>query len=98
MIEINKEIIFQELIKLIDIAFSLPETCAVKIRDIVIEKIHNKDYMLELIKNAVELSYHDVFSASVAYDKLTLKFYPQFKERREILFAIWDCYEKALSI
>lgn len=62
MIEINKEIIYNELIKRIDTAFSLPETCAVKIRDIVIEKIHTKEYMLELIKKAVEISYHDVLS------------------------------------
>lgn len=62
MIEINKVIMFHELIKRIDTAFSLPETSAVKIRDIVIEKIHTKEYRLELIKNAVEISYHDVLS------------------------------------
>lgn len=62
MIEIKKEIIYNELTQRIDKIFSLPETCAVKIREIVIEKIHTKEYRLERIKNAVELSYHDVLS------------------------------------
>lgn len=62
VVEINKEIIFQELIKQINIVFSLPETCAVKIKNIVIEKIHNNEYLLELIKSAVESSYHDILS------------------------------------
>lgn len=62
LIEINKEIIYNELTQRIDKIFSLPETCAVKIREIVIEKIHTKEYRLERIKNAVELSYHDVLS------------------------------------
>jgi hypothetical protein len=38
-----------------------------------------------------------IYSTAITYDKLTLAFYPEYKERKEILFAIWDYYEKALS-
>lgn len=62
MVEINKEIIYQELIKRIDKIFSLPETCAVKIRDIIIEKSQAKDDIHKFARQAVEMSYHDVLS------------------------------------
>ncbi len=35
-----------------------------------------------------------IYSAAVAYDNLTSRLYPQYNSRREILFSIWDCYEK----
>lgn len=62
MIEINKEIMYKELIKKIEKIFSLPETYAVTIKDIVIEKSQNKSVVEELVKQAVALSYHDVLS------------------------------------
>lgn len=62
MIEINKEIIYQELIKRIDKIFAFPEVCAVKIKDINIEKSQPKEKIYILLKQAVEISYHDVLS------------------------------------
>ncbi len=62
MIEINKNIIYQELKTKIDKIFSLPETSAVKIKNIVIEKTQDKDYIYKMAKQAVEISYHDVLS------------------------------------
>lgn len=62
MIEINKNIIYQELKIKIDKIFSLPETSAVKIKNIVIEKTQDKDYIYKMVKQAVEISYHDVLS------------------------------------
>lgn len=62
MIEISKEIIYQELIKRIDKIFALPEVCAVKIKDINIEKSQPKEKIYILLKQAVEISYHDALS------------------------------------
>lgn len=62
MIEVNKELVYKEAIKRIDKVFSLPETCAVKIKDIVIEKRYNQEHIYKLIQNAVDMSYHDVLS------------------------------------
>lgn len=39
-----------------------------------------------------------IYSAAIAYDRLELKLCPQYKGRKEILFSIWDYYEKALFI
>lgn len=62
MIEINKDIIYQELLKRIEKIFALPETYGVKIKDISIEKSYAKKDICKLIKQAVEISYHDVLS------------------------------------
>lgn len=62
MIEINKNIIYEELKTKIEKIFSLPETSAVKIKGIVIEKTQDKDYIYKMAKQAVEISYHDVLS------------------------------------
>ena len=62
MIEISKEMIYQELRKRINTIFSLPETCAVTIKDVVIEKTQDKETVTKLAKQAVDLSYHDVLS------------------------------------
>lgn len=60
--DISQNIVTQELQKLVNIVFSLPEACSVKIRDIVIDKMDNKESMQRLIVNAVEQGYHDVLS------------------------------------
>lgn len=62
MIEINKDIIYNELKNRIDKIFSLPETDAVKIKDIVIEKTQAREDIYKMAKQAVELSYHDELS------------------------------------
>lgn len=62
MIEINKEIVYRELIKRIDIIFSLPETRLVTIKHIVIEKSQRKEEIEKLAELAVEKSYHDLLS------------------------------------
>ena len=62
MLDINKDIIYCELMKRIEAIFLLKETYAVKIRDIVIEKTQNIEQKQSLAKQAVDICYHDVLS------------------------------------
>lgn len=62
MVEINREIMYRELVKRINKIFSLPETRLVTIKHIVIPKSQEKEEIGRLAKQAVEKSYHDVVS------------------------------------
>lgn len=62
MINISKDIIHDELIKRIESIFLLPETAAVKIRDITLEKTKSIEEIEKFAEKAVELSYHDILS------------------------------------
>ncbi len=92
MVEISKNIIIKELNKRIEDIFSLPETCSVKIRDIVIEKIQSQETIQESILKAVENCYHDVLSDTdlavtvklSPYDTVTPDQYMQMIERYKI--------------
>lgn len=35
-----------------------------------------------------------LYAAALAYDELTKEFYPEYQERSEILFDIWQCYHE----
>lgn len=62
MTEINREIMYRELMKRIDKIFSLPETRMVTIKHIEIEKSQRKEEIGKLARQAVEKSYHDILS------------------------------------
>ena len=34
-----------------------------------------------------------IYAAALAYDRLAKNFYPQYEERSEAFFAVWDWYD-----
>ena len=34
-----------------------------------------------------------IYAAALAYDRLVTNFYPEYKSRSDLFFAIWDCYD-----